>query len=155
MINNDVTLTVPRTWHPRRNVRHGIVLAARPPTVPAGGVSPEIVLRCAPVDAELATWRGQALLDLRGQLVDFALEDADDYDLGDHRVAYSRFAHRLGAADVLCDQWAGGRRSRRHPHLHRRPRGLPDLLRPVRGRRGDPSRSSPGTAERRRLNPAG
>ncbi len=106
MINNDVTLTVPRTWHPRRNVRHGIVLTARPPTVPAGGVSPEIVLRCAPVDAELATWRGQALLDLRGQLVDFALEDADDYDLGDHRVAYSRFAHRLGAADVLCDQWA-------------------------------------------------
>ena len=103
---NDVTLTVPRTWHTRRNVRHGIVLAARPRTLPESGVSPEIVLRCAPVDHELKVWRGQALLDLRGQLVDFALEDADEFDLGDHRVAYCRFAHRFGAADVLCDQWA-------------------------------------------------
>ena len=47
-----------------------------------------------------------ALLDLRAQLVDFALEDADEYDLGDRRVAYHRFAHRFGTADVLCDQWA-------------------------------------------------
>ncbi len=107
MINeNDVTLTVPRTWHTRRNLGHGIILAARPRTVPHSGVSPEIVLRCSPVEPDLTVWRGQALLDLRAQLVDFALEDADEFDLGDHRVAYHRFAHRFGAADVLCDQWA-------------------------------------------------
>ena len=103
---NDVTLTVPRTWHTRRNLLHGVVLAARPRSLPASGVSPEIVLRCAAVEADLMTWRGQALLDLRAQLADFALEDADEFDLGDHRVVYHRFAHRLGAADVLCDQWA-------------------------------------------------
>lgn len=105
-MDNDVTVTVPRTWHTRHHLRHGIVLAARPRAAPPSGVSPEIVLRCAPVDVERATWRGQALLDLRAQLVDFALEDADEYELGDHRVTYCRFAHRLGATDVLCDQWA-------------------------------------------------
>ncbi|KAA1427606.1 hypothetical protein [Nocardioides antri] len=104
--DNDVTLTVPRTWHVRRNLAHGVILAARPRSVPATGVCPEIVLRCTVVDADLAAWRGQALLDLRAQLADFALEDADEFDLGDHRVAYHRFAHRLGSADVLCDQWA-------------------------------------------------
>lgn len=103
---NDVTLTVPRTWHVRRNLPHGVVLAARPRTVPTGGLSPEIVLRCTAVDDDLPTWRREALDGLRDQLVDFALEDADQYDLGDHRVAYHRFAHRFGAADVLCDQWA-------------------------------------------------
>ena len=103
---NDVALTVPRTWHTRRNLAHGIVLAARPRSLPASGVSPEIVVRCAAVEHNLRVWRGQALLDLRAQLVDFALEDADEFDLGDHRVAYCRFAHRFGAADLLCDQWA-------------------------------------------------
>jgi len=103
---NDVTLTVPRSWHTRHNPGHGIVLAARPPTVPASGISPEIVIRCGVVDVGLRAWRGRALVDLRTQLMDFALEDADEFDLGDHRVAYCRFAHRFGAADVLCDQWA-------------------------------------------------
>jgi len=103
---NDVTLTVPRSWHTRRDLGHGVILAARPRSVPPSGVSPEIALRCATVDVGLAPWRGQAVLDLRAQLVDFALEDADDFDLGDHRVAYVRFAHRFGAADVVCDQWA-------------------------------------------------
>lgn len=103
---HDVTLTVPRTWHTRRSPAHGIVLAARPRTIPASGISPEIVVRCAPVEVELGTWRGQALLDLRAQLTDFALEDADQFDLGDQRVSYHRFAHRFGAADVVCDQWS-------------------------------------------------
>lgn len=103
---NDVTLTVPRTWHTRRDLGHGVVLAARPRSVPTSGVSPEIALRCSVVDVDLTVWRGQAVLDLRAQLVDFALEDADEFDLGDHRVAYVRFAHRFGAADVVCDQWA-------------------------------------------------
>ncbi|WP_183101208.1 hypothetical protein [Nocardioides pelophilus] len=103
---NDVTLTVPRTWHTRRDLGHGVILAARPRSVPTSGVSPEIALRCSAVDVDLAVWRGQAVLDLRAQLVDFALEDADEFDLGDHRVAYVRFAHRFGAADVVCDQWA-------------------------------------------------
>lgn len=102
----DVTVTVPRGWHARYHLGHGIVLAARPRTVPASGVSPEIVLRCVPVDGGLAAWRGQALRDLRAQLVDFALEDAGEHDLGDARVAYCRFAHRLGTADVITDQWS-------------------------------------------------
>lgn len=103
---NDVTVTVPRTWHTRRDLGHGIVLAARPRSAPASGVTPELVLRCAPVDVSLPVWRGQALLDLRSQLVDFGLEDADEFDLGEHRVSYARFAHRFGVADVLCEQWA-------------------------------------------------
>lgn len=104
--DNDVLVTVPRTWHSRRHPGPGIVLASRPRTVPASGVSPEVVLRCTAVDLDLRTWRSQALLDLRAQLADFALEDADELDLGDHRVTYCRFAHRFGAADVLSDQWA-------------------------------------------------
>jgi hypothetical protein len=103
---NDVTLTVPRTWHTRRDLGRGMILAARPRAVPTSGVSPEIALRCTTVDVDLTVWRGQAVLDLRAQLVDFTLEDADEFDLGDHRVAYLRFAHRYGAADVVCDQWA-------------------------------------------------
>ncbi|MEZ0581323.1 hypothetical protein [Nocardioides sp. MH1] len=102
----DVSVTVPRTWHARRDLGHGIVLAARPRSLPSSGVSPEIVLRCVPVGIDLRTWRGQALLDLRAQLVDFALEDADEFDLGDHRVSYHRFAHRLGSTDVVSDQWS-------------------------------------------------
>lgn len=104
--DNDVTVTVPRSWHARRDLGHGLILSARPRTPPASGVSPEIAVRCTPVDLDLSVWRGQALLALRAQLTDFALEDADEYDLGDHRVAYCRFAHRIGPTDVLCDQWA-------------------------------------------------
>lgn len=103
---NDVTVTVPHSWHARRGLGHGVLLAARPRSVPPSGVTPELVLRCTAVDHELRVWRGQALLELRAQLEDFALEDADEFDLGDHRVSYARFAHRLGAADLLCDQWA-------------------------------------------------
>lgn len=104
--HHDIAITVPSRWHRRRDPERGIVVAARPPTVPPSGYVPEVVVRCAPVDEALGAWRDDAMRDLSRQLVAFALEDEDEYDLGEHRVAYRRFAHRFGSADVLCDQWA-------------------------------------------------
>jgi hypothetical protein len=44
--------------------------------------------------------------ELADRLDHFALEDDDDFDLLGQPVAYRRFAHRVGTADVVCDQWA-------------------------------------------------
>ncbi len=63
-------------------------------------------MRCAAVDDTLDRWRAQAMRELGRRLADFALEDEDEFSLGDHDVAYRRFAHRVGTADLLCDQWA-------------------------------------------------
>lgn len=101
-----VQLSLPPGWHRRRDVGHGIVVAARPRTLPPSGVAPELVVRCTLVATELLAWRDEVMAELGRRLVDFALEDADDFRLGPHRVAYRRFAHRLGSADVLSDQWA-------------------------------------------------
>ena len=62
-----------------------------------------VPLRTAP---DLTTWRDTTMAELAQRLPGFALEDADTFDLGDHRVAYRRFAHTSGAADVLSEQWA-------------------------------------------------
>jgi hypothetical protein len=105
-MHNDITITLPSGWHTRRDPGHGIVVAARPRTVPASGVSPEIVLRCTPVDADLVAWRGQALRALRAQLPGFALESARTRDLAGRQVARCRFLHLLGTAQVVTDQWA-------------------------------------------------
>ena len=64
------------------------------------------MLRYARVDDDLTGWRESAMGELADRLVDFALEDDDEYDLVGQPVAYRRFAHRLGTADVVCDQWA-------------------------------------------------
>ena len=40
------------------------------------------------------------------RLVDFELEDDDEFELLDRTVVYHRFAHRLGVADLLSDQWS-------------------------------------------------
>ncbi|MCX6399066.1 MAG: hypothetical protein NTX33_03925 [Propionibacteriales bacterium] len=103
---HDITVAVPRHWASRKDPEHGIVVAARARALPASGFAPEIVLRTVPVDAELAAWRADALAALSRQLDDFDLEDADEFDLAEQPVAYRRFAHRFGAVDVLCDQWA-------------------------------------------------
>lgn len=101
-----IGLRLPPGWHRRGDTASGVVVAARPPSLPRSGVSPELVLRCVPVDGDLQTWRDVAVTDLRRQLADFALEDVDSYELGDHLVDYRRFGHRFGAVDVLTEQWA-------------------------------------------------
>lgn len=97
-----------------------MLLAARATWLPPSGVRPELVLRICRADAgeDLTAWRERVMGELADLLVDFTLEDGgeDDgrdcgnadgeYDLTGHPVAYRRFAHRLGSADVLCDQWA-------------------------------------------------
>ncbi|UMG94580.1 hypothetical protein [Nocardioides sp. TF02-7] len=113
-------LTLPPGWHTRRDLGHGIVLAARPAVGPAYGragpvhaqvpgqvgVSPEIVLRTTPVDTDLLAWRSQALDDLRVQLPGFTLLSAGWSDAGGRRATRCRFSHRLGTAVVVTDQWA-------------------------------------------------
>jgi hypothetical protein len=106
MTPEDIDITLPKRWRRRADPGRGIVLDARAVLVPASGVPPAATVRCALVDTALATWRRRALAELGRRLVDFELEDDDEFDLLGAPVAYHRFAHRLGAADVLSDQWA-------------------------------------------------
>lgn len=105
-ITHDITVAVPRHWATRKDLEHGIVVAARARALPASGFAPEVVLRAAPVEAGLATWRDDAMAALAHQLDDFDVEDTDEFDLGAQQVSYHRFGHRFGAVDVVCDQWA-------------------------------------------------
>ena len=106
ILGRDVLVTVPARWHRRADPEHGILVAARSRTVPESGQCPEIVVRCALVDDGLRAWRAEAVNQLADQLHAFALEDDDEFDLGPHPVAYHRFAHRLGSAELLSEQWA-------------------------------------------------
>lgn len=108
MTPDDIGITVPTSWRRRSDPGRGIVLNARASRLPASGVPPEATVRCVLVDAGtgLTAWRLTVLSVLERRLVDFELEDDDEFDLLGRPVAYHRFAHRLGAADVLCDQWA-------------------------------------------------
>lgn len=99
-------ISVPPSWRRRSDPDHGVLVAARATQVPPSGVRPELVLRCSSVDDDLTAWREDAMGELADRLDDFALEDDDEFDLLGRRVAYRRFAHRVGAADVICDQWA-------------------------------------------------
>lgn len=101
-----VQVTLPDRWHRREQPAHGIVAAARPRTMPRSGYCPEIVVACTPVGSDLHAWRDEAVAALGAQLPDFALEESDDYVLGEHVVAYRLFAHRFGTVDVLSEQWA-------------------------------------------------
>jgi hypothetical protein len=105
-LGREVRVDLPVRWHRRDDPGHGVLVAARPRLVPASGYCPEVVVRCAAVSEGLASWRAEALDALAAQLPDFALEDEDDYELGDQPVAYRRFAHRVGSADLLSEQWA-------------------------------------------------
>ncbi len=102
----DIAVTVPTAWHRRSDPEHGIVLAARARRVPPSGYAPDVVVRCTVVGEDLRDWRDAAMRSMATRLADFALEDEDEFGLGDHVVAYRRFAHRLGTADVISDQWA-------------------------------------------------
>ena len=101
-----IGISLPATWRRRAAPAHGVVVSARSGVLPASGVHPELTLRCVPVGSDLAEWRAEAIHDLSHRLLDFDLEDDDAFDLLGRDVAYHRFAHRLGAADVLSDQWA-------------------------------------------------
>ncbi|GAA3829936.1 hypothetical protein [Nocardioides panacisoli] len=102
----DVLVTVPARWHRREDLKHGVVVAARARAAPPSGHPPELVVRCAAVEESLATWRAGAIAALARQLPAFALEDRDEFDLGEQPVAYHRFGHRLGTLELLSEQWA-------------------------------------------------
>lgn len=102
-----LSVAVPSSWRRRHDPDHGVVVAARASSLPPSGIRPDLVVRATSLDHDdAAAWRHEALTDLAALLVDFALEDDDVYDLDGHEVRYHRFAHRVGTADVLCDQWA-------------------------------------------------
>ncbi len=103
---DDIGICLPVTWRRRSALAHGVVVSARSTVLPASGVHPELTLRCVPVGTDLQTWRAEAIGELAARLVDFDVEDDDAFELLGRRVAYHRFAHRLGSADVLSDQWA-------------------------------------------------
>ena len=103
---DDIGICLPVTWRRRSALAHGVVVSARSTVLPASGVHPELTLRCVPVDTDLETWRAEAIGELAARLVDFDVEDDDAFELLGRPVAYHRFAHRLGSADVLSDQWA-------------------------------------------------
>ena len=102
----DLRIALPPTWRRRSDPDHGVLVSARATALPVSGVRPELTLHCTPVDDPLRQWREQAMAALAGRLHGFDLEDDDEFDLLGHDVAYRRFAHRVGAADLLCDQWA-------------------------------------------------
>ena len=103
---DDIGICLPVTWRRRSALAHGVVVSARSTVLPASGVHPELTLRCVPVDTDLQTWRAEAIGELAARLLDFDVEDDDAFELLGRPVAYHRFAHRLGSADVLSDQWA-------------------------------------------------
>ena len=106
MTPEDISLVVPKTWRRRAMPEHGLLVCARAAVVPPSGVPPEITLRCTLVETDLGAWREQAVAELAERLVDFELEDSDQYDLRGLPVVYQRFAHRPVAVDVLTDQWS-------------------------------------------------
>jgi hypothetical protein len=102
-----LSVSVPSSWRRRADPQHGVVVAARSPVLPPSGVRPELVVRTTTLDHDdVVTWRREALRELGEVLVDLAVEDDDVFDLDGREVRYHRFAHRVGTADVLCDQWA-------------------------------------------------
>ena len=92
----DLGIALPPSWRRTSAPDRGVLVSARAAATPASGFRPEVVLRCDPGPPG----------ELDGRLQDFAIEDDDHFDLMGHDVAYRRFAHRVGAVDVLCDQWA-------------------------------------------------
>ncbi len=106
MSRADLGIALPRSWRRTSDPERGVLVSARAPRTPASGFRPHVVLRCAPVPETLGAWQEQEMSELAGRLAAFEVEDEDCFDLLGHDVAYHRFAHRRGAVDVLCDQWA-------------------------------------------------
>lgn len=106
MTTSEPTVALPARWRRRADPGHGVLLHARAPRVPSSGTTPEVVLRQAPVDGDLTDWRAAALAELDRVLVGFDLEDEDVFDLEGRPVVYVRFAHRLGLAELVTEQWS-------------------------------------------------
>ena len=102
----DLTIALPPRWRRRSDPDHGVLVHARAAVVPDSGTAPELVLRCAAVDDDLLTWRAEALVELADQLVGFDVEDEDAFELEGRPVAYTRFGHRLGLAELMSEQWS-------------------------------------------------
>lgn len=102
----NVPLLLPRRWRWSTDIDTGLLLSARPPRAGLSGVLPDVRLTVVPGEPDGFEWVDDDLEDLADSVVDFLLEDEDQYDLGDHEVAYRRFAHRRGAHDLLCERWA-------------------------------------------------
>lgn len=103
---HDLTIALPPRWRRRSDPDHGVLVHARAAVVPDSGTAPELVLRCTPVDDDLLAWRADALTGLGAQLAGFELEDQDAFDLEGRPVTYARFAHRLGTAELVSEQWS-------------------------------------------------
>ncbi len=106
MTPDNIGICLPATWRRRSSPAHGVVISARSPVLSTSGVPPEATVRCAAVDTDLHAWRAEAIAELSKRLADFEVEDDDVFDLLGRAVIYHRFAHRLGVADVLSDQWS-------------------------------------------------
>ena len=105
-MTKDPGIALPARWRRTSDPDRGVLVAARQAKAPPSGVSPELVLCVRPVDADLSGWRARALAELAARLDRFELEDEDDFELEGRPVAYRRFAHRVGLADLVSDQWA-------------------------------------------------
>jgi len=103
---HDVALALPRQWITRRQPAPDIVVLSRARTVPASGFRPELVVQSQPVTGDLESWCDDTATALREQWDRLELEDDDVFDLNGHRVGYRRFAHVVGAVDVMCEQWS-------------------------------------------------
>jgi hypothetical protein len=106
VMTNDSAIILPPRWRCTSDPERGVVVVARQASVPPSGVPPEVVLCRTRVDGPLASWRSQALDGLAERLDGFDLEDEDDIELDGRDVAYRRFAHRVGLAALVSDQWA-------------------------------------------------
>jgi len=93
ILDHEISLALPRHWHRRAEPAPGVLLRARSPVVPASGFAPELVLRTVPLD------------DLPVPPAGFDVEDADEFEMAGHMVGYERLGHRVGATDVVTDQW--------------------------------------------------
>ena len=135
MTPEHIGICLPASWRRRSATAHGVVVSARSALLAPSGVPPEATVRCAAVDTDLSSWRAEAIAELSGRLVDFELEDDDEFELlGTHRrlppVRPPARRRRRAQRPVVV----AGRRPRRDPHLLGRARGLPRLLRRLRGR---------------------
>lgn len=106
MTLSDLSLALPPRWRRRADPDHGVLVHARSPVASGDGTRAELVLRCAVVDDDLETWRADAVGDLAERLVGFDLEDEDAFELEGRPVVYARFAHRLGTAELVSEQWS-------------------------------------------------
>jgi hypothetical protein len=101
-----IDITLPAGWHRRSDLPSGVLVSARPLTIPPSGWPPEVVVRVAPVDTDLLAWRDEAQAELSRLLPGFAVSDADSCALGGHDVDLRRFSHASGAGIVITAQWS-------------------------------------------------